>query len=218
MIETMKINRFRASVLIIIGCMAAVVAVKYASDKGGSFGRTISSGNPRSVGRADAPIRIVESIDFQCGACQQASFLLKEYVRKFPSRILLDVKLYPLAGHAHGMAASAAAVCAADQGRFWPVYDMLFERQAEWSPLANPQPVFQDIARTARLDTGKFQDCLADPRTRSRIEEEKTQGYGAGVRSTPSFFINGQMVVGSVNLTKELDKHFGDEAIKPKGP
>ena len=174
----------------------------------------ISGGNPRVMGPADADVKIVEYVDFQCGACQQASFLLKQYMKKYPSRILLEAKTYPLSGHPYGFLSAQYAHCAAGAGKFWPFYNLVFERQIEWSHLPHPASVkgrFAEIARMAGLDPVKLEACADDPATRRAVEKEKDAGSEMGVRSTPTFFVNGQAIVGTKELTRELDKYFPNE-------
>jgi protein-disulfide isomerase len=210
----MKDPKWTATLVMLVACVAAVVGGRMLFGDGDPPGPG-SGQHPRTLGRPQADVRIVEYVDYECGACQSGSTLIHEYFKRYPSRLFVEVKFYPLSGHRHALPAAIYAECAAGQRKFWPFHDLLFERQADWRKEKDPAHLFREYARTAGLDPEKLEACVASEETKARIEQEKSQGFAAGVRSTPTFFINGNMIVGGLRLTQELDRYFPHE--KPSG-
>src|SRR5881628_2783703 len=91
----------------------------------------------RSKGRRDAPVTVYEMSDFQCPYCRDFALntlptLEREYVASGKVRfVFINLPLTKL--HANAVAAAEAAMCAAQQQKFWPMHDLLFQRQAVWA-------------------------------------------------------------------------------------
>ncbi len=166
----------------------------------------------RAKGNPNAKVKIVEFIDFECPACAYGSKLLKENMEQHPQDIYLQVKYFPLTGmHHHAMPAALYSECAARQGKFWPLHELMMPQQGQWSQLLSADPVFLDMARAVGADMTVLQACVASEDANKAINDEKSLGQSMGVQSTPSYFINGKMVVGTKSLLDELDTYF------PKG-
>jgi len=161
--------------------------------------------NPRVKGNEKAPLKITEFIDFQCPACARGSIYLKKLIQDHPDLIRLELKYFPLRMHKHGELSSFYAECAARQGLFWPMHDLLIERQDQWKDLANAEPVFKAMTQQIKLETQKLESCLKDEAVTKVIQTHKDEGGVLGVRSTPTYFVNGEMVVGSNNLTDKIN-------------
>ena len=104
----------------------------------------------------------------------------------------LIYKDFPLPSHALAMPAHEAARCAGDQGRYWPYHDVLFERQPRFE-----RADLVGYALELNLDRGRFERCLDDHTFRAAVEADFAEGRGLGVRSTPTFLINGKPLVGA---------------------
>jgi protein-disulfide isomerase len=149
--------------------------------------RTSVAGAP-SLGRADAPVTIVEFSDYQCPFCQRyfattLPALKKEYVDAGKVRYVfrdhpLD-QLHPLARKA-----AEAAHCAGEQGKFWEMHDALFGHPGTLAPSQ-----LVEHARSIGLDGPKFGECLASGRHAARVERGLADGAAAGVQGTPGFVI-----------------------------
>ena len=163
----------------------------------------------RSAGDPAAPLRIVEHIDFQCQSCSYAALLLRDTMKSHPSLIRLEVKFHPLKAHPHGLRSALYAECAARQEKFWGFYYKLFEKQAEWSTLETIEGTFHEYARALGLDQRALDSCLGDPETEKAVLDEKAAADALGVDVTPTFFMNGKMVVGPKGLVQELQAHLG---------
>lgn len=155
--------------------------------------RVQSALSSRTKGSPTAPITVYEIADFQCPACRMfwketMPALEQEYVAAGKVRIIfLNLPLQEI--HANAAAAHQFAMCAADQARFWPVHDQLFEQQETWAELSDPSPVFLAMADDAGLGRDRLDSCLVDDRIKRLVLEEREGVIRAGVKSTPSFII-----------------------------
>ena len=162
----------------------------------------------KSKGLARAAVQIIEFSDFECPACRAAQQALSELTRLYPEKVRIIFQHFPLEGHRWSPLAHQAAECAAEQNRFWPYHDRLYAEQATWSVAGtNPLENFLRYAKEAGMDLDRFSLCLGEGHyAQQRIRQEKATGVGLGVRSTPSFFVNGKMVVGFQTLKQEVEK------------
>jgi protein-disulfide isomerase len=143
------------------------------------------SGTP-VVGSVDARIVVVEFSDFQCPFCGKfARETWPELKARYVDTGIAAVSFrnLPLQMHQHAMTAALAAACAAEQGRFWPLHDMLFAHQDS----LEAQDVFK-LALAAGASAGAYDACIqrsADGRVREDMQLTKR----LSVASTPTFFI-----------------------------
>ena len=141
-----------------------------------------------SLGRADAPVTVVEFSDYECPFCQRffataLPALKKDYVETGNVRYVF--RDYPLDQiHPHARKAAEAAHCAGDQGKFWEMHDRLFQHSSALAP-----PQLAEHARALGLDTATFDECLSSGRHAARVERGLADGAAAGVRGTPAFVI-----------------------------
>ncbi|MSQ29585.1 MAG: hypothetical protein EXR68_03745 [Dehalococcoidia bacterium] len=154
--------------------------------------------NGRTAGNPDASVKLIEFADFQCPFCKRfaddgGKKLLEEFVNK--GTVSLQFVSFAFLGEESRRAAEAAE-CAADQGRFWDYHDLLYLRQgAENSKVFSAGNLKRFAAELkthfSDFDTGKFVRCLDDGAKRATVEQQTKQASDAGVKSTPSFLING---------------------------
>lgn len=160
---------------------------------------------PRAKGPVDAPIQIIEYSDFQCPACGKAQPLLARLLAEYPEKIRLIYQHFPLDGHPWSGLAHQTAECAAQQNRFWSLHDQLYAEQSDWSKSPeSPLETFMKYAAGGGVDLPTFSQCLTDPNVTKKIREEKLAGEDLGVRSTPTFFVNGEAVVGELKLREKV--------------
>ena len=154
------------------------------------------------LGSDTAKVEIAEYADYQCPACQ-----LFESVQ-FPSvrQQLIETGLvrwryrdFPLVQHRNSRLAAHAAACGGDQGRFWELHTLLYERQPEWSESGNAAGRFRDYARTVGLDLAKYDDCMTSAKFAGRIQASLNEGTQVGVGSTPTFLIGGRLYPGALS-------------------
>jgi len=155
----------------------------------------------RTKGRPDAPVTVYEMSDFQCPYCRAFALttmplLEKEYVQTGKVRLVyINLPLTTL--HANAARAAELAVCAARQGKFWPMHDLLFQRQDGWASRKDAGPYFLALADTAGLTRGDVVRCLNSKSVRVEVRTDSTRAAQAGGRSTPTFYIEGGLLEGA---------------------
>ncbi len=197
-----RISKLKTTIIIFLisfGIVAGIKAFNFrAHDR--------SSDSDKVKGSKSAPIKIIEYADFQCPACAKGAQYIKNFMMTNPNKIQLEFKYYPLPMHQHAFMSSRYAECASRQGMFWEFHDLVFERQDQWKELMNSMSAFDGISKEIGLDTAQLNACLNDQKVDQIIEQNKASGSQQGVKSTPSYFINGKMVVGYKSLAEELDR------------
>jgi len=113
--------------------------------------------------------------------------LLEQVLESYPSGVKLVYKYFPLRNHKFGMAASMAAWAAGRQGKFWEMHDLIFKNYNALS-----QERFTEFAKQIGLDMDKFAKDQKDPEGRRKINADLQEGVKAGVRGTPTIFVNGK--------------------------
>jgi protein-disulfide isomerase len=161
---------------------------------------------PREKGKASAPIRVVEYTDFQCPACAQAAKDVKEEFLKNPDQIHIELKYFPLSMHHFARRAAIYAECAAEQGKFWPFHDVLYSSQGAWSKMTSADPYFSQLAALLGVDGVRLSACVNGGVMEARIVKDIKEGESLGVNATPTFLVNGKMVVGGKNFKDEIHK------------
>lgn len=143
------------------------------------------AGEP-ALGREDAPVTVVEFMDFECSYCQAFS---KDVFPKLRAAYVDTGKVrwvardFPLARHPRARPAAVAAACAGEQGRFWEMHDGL---------LGDGLLREQDFARRATalgLDIAAFDACRARPDHAARLDADVAVGRDVGVAGTPTFLV-----------------------------
>jgi len=159
----------------------------------------------RTKGRADAHITIYEMADFQCPDCRAFTLetmpaLEREYVTTGKVRIVY-INLPLASTHKNAAIAAQTALCAAQQGRFWPMHDLLFRHQNEWAPLALPRDYLVTLGDSAGLDRARLTRCLASGTTAAAVQADAERARHAGATSTPTFYIEGGLLEGAAPVT-----------------
>ncbi|HUR92172.1 MAG TPA: thioredoxin domain-containing protein [Gemmatimonadaceae bacterium] len=155
------------------------------------------------LGDSSAPVQIVEFADFECPSCARFATITEPDVR---TRIIetgqanLTYFDLPLPQHLNSQAASNAAACADDQGKFWAMHDQIYARQHEWSTYATDKPKgpLKAAAQAAGLDVSAWEACFDARRHQARIDANAAEAARRGVRATPTFFIGGKMYTNAI--------------------
>jgi protein-disulfide isomerase len=156
----------------------------------------VSAEGAFAQGPKDAPVTIIEFSDFQCPFCSRVVGTLKDVVRLYPKQVQLAFRDFPIAGlHPQAHKAAEAARCAGDQGKFWEYHDRLFESQAH-ATIAD----FKRFAEQLKLDGNSFAACLDSGKHAAAVQADVQEGTRLGITGTPTFFINGRLVVGALPL------------------
>jgi protein-disulfide isomerase len=104
----------------------------------------------------------------------------------------LIFKQYPLETHPAALISASASLAAHQQGKFWPMHDVMFEHQDKLG-----EADLKQSAVALGLDAAKFDQCLESGRYTGQWKKDTAEGEQYGVSSTPAFFINGRLVVGA---------------------
>ena len=151
-----------------------------------------SMGHP-SRGPAAAPVTIVEFSDFECPFCYGLYPTLKLIEKNYPEQVRIVYRQFPLnAIHPRAQKAAEASLCAHDQGRFWEMHDSMFDGQKQLEVDALKQR-----AKEFQLDLAAFDACLDSGSKADAIKKDMADAARAGVTGTPTFFVNGRMMLGN---------------------
>ena len=140
-----------------------------------------------SIGRDDAPLTLVEFVDYQCPFCKRFhgevfAELKKDYIDtgklRFVSRDL------PLAFHPYARKAAEAARCAGDQQKYWELHDALMAHTSEW----DDQTIHHEAERLS-LDMKRFQACLESEKYKTDVQQDATEAAALQINGTPTFVL-----------------------------
>ena len=162
-----------------------------------------------TLGSKEAKVVIVEFSDFECPACRAANPIVKEITKEYGDKILFAYRHFPLvATHRYALKAAEAAEAAGEQGKFWEYQDTLFEHQENLKT-----EDLKKYAQELELDMEKFNESLDSGKFKDKVTTDLDDGENAGVRATPTFFINGEKHQGTLNLDefrKQIDKRLNE--------
>jgi protein-disulfide isomerase len=147
-----------------------------------------------TYGAKDARVVFVEYSDFQCEVCAVYATTLSPLREKYKDSVLFVFRFFPLAYHQNGMSSAQAAYAASLQGKFWPMHDLLYQKQKEWAEAADPFPTFESYAAGLGLDMQRFRADYVAPATKEFVTRQKAEGDKAGVTHTPWFIVNDTVV------------------------
>jgi protein-disulfide isomerase len=149
----------------------------------------------RTKGDEHAPVTVYEMSDFQCPWCRKQALevlplLERDFIATGKVRwIFVNFPITQL--HPNAAAAAEFALCAAKQGKFWPIHDLLFQYQQKWAPLKDPAPFLSTLADSVGIPRTEVINCLQKGETRPLIEAEANAAARSGVGSTPTVYIEG---------------------------
>ncbi|MBL7714674.1 MAG: DsbA family protein [Bdellovibrionales bacterium] len=146
------------------------------------------------LGSKDAPVTIIEYSDFQCPYCSKAAMTVNQIKKKFGGKVKVVFKHFPLPIHREARPASEASMCVHDQNpdKFWKYHDLLFANQDKFDEAS-----LEKFAKDAGVNVDKFKDCFKSGKFRETVQKDYMDGDKLGVKSTPTFFVNGQLVSGA---------------------
>lgn len=156
------------------------------------------AGDKLAVGRADAPVVLIEYADFKCGYCGKFARdtepeLIKEYVEDGTLRI--EWRNFPIFGEESENAARGAWA-AGQQDRFWEFHAAAYAEGAKEKGFAKDR--VKALAQEAGVkDLARFMTDLDGEAARAAVAKDQEQAYGIGATSTPSFLINGRPIAGA---------------------
>jgi protein-disulfide isomerase len=146
-------------------------------------------------GDSNAPVTIIEWSDFECPFCvrfydQTLGLIETEYIET--GKVKFVYRDFPLNFHANAQKSAEAAECAGEQGKYYEMHDKLFE-----DGVSGGVSSFKQYASDIGLDTNEFNECLDSGAMENEVKKDMADGISVGIKGTPGFIINGQLVSGA---------------------
>jgi protein-disulfide isomerase len=158
-------------------------------------------------GAKDALVTIVQFSDFQCPFCSRVEPTIDEVMKAYPGKVRVAWRNLPLPFHNNAKPAAIAAMAANQQGKFWPMHEILFKNQG-----ALTAPDLEKYAQEIGLNMAKYKAAIEDKKLAEAVDADAAMGAKIGARGTPAFFINGRFLSGAQPL--ERFKALIDEELK----
>jgi len=197
----------------VLGWLVFRFAARWLGQDDAALPRVLSepvSERDHMVGHPDAPLTLVEYLDYECPFCAKATSLAKDIQEHFGDRIRYVARHLPLDDvHPHARLAAQAAEAAAEQGRFWDMHDHLFAHQdrLEYDDLVG-------YAVDLGLDVERFVRDLDNNELCLRVQHDVDTAHDSGARGTPTFFVGAtrhQGAYDAATLIVELERDGGRE-------
>jgi protein-disulfide isomerase len=172
---------------------------------------SVEEGNNPSIGPADAPITIIEFSDYQCPYCQKwQSEVYQKLLDNYPTQVRIVYRDFPLISiHPESVPAASAADCANEQGAYFRYHDKLFSYEYDLG-----KETYLKYAQELKLDMPAFTECLESERYKDEVMADYQYASDMGIRSTPTFFVNGLYLVGAQpyeTFKKLIDQELAGE-------
>ncbi len=148
------------------------------------------------VGTTTTPITLVEYGDFQCPACRTYHPIVEQVIASTSLETLRFVfRHFPLTTiHANAIPAARASEAASSQGKFWEMYNLLYDKQPDWETSSDAKTIFIRYAKDLGLNEKKFLEDYDSKAVMDTINNDYKGGIKAGINSTPTFFVNGAKI------------------------
>jgi protein-disulfide isomerase len=174
-----------------------------------TVGPSPGMGDDPFLGPEDAPVTMVVFSDFNCGFCRRFhNETLPLLLQMYPNELRYVYRDFPIVGGGQvGASAAQAAYCAGEQDAYWEYNEALYSGGYSLN-----QDGFARAAEDLGLDEAALLQCWDSERYVDEIIEDRTAGSSMGVSATPTFFINGILVVGAQELnvfTQIIDDQLG---------
>lgn len=161
-------------------------------------------------GAIDGHVTIVEFSDFECSYCAKVQPTINKVLDEYKNEVKLVYRHFPLVlFHKNAFKASLAAEAARKQGKFWAMYDKMFDNQQNIKE--------EDLLKYAaelKLDVDGFKKAIDSQELKEIVEKDMQLGKEFGVLATPTFFVNGKIIFG--NKPFEVFKEAIDDALGRK--
>lgn len=146
-------------------------------------------------GAIDGKVTLVEFGDFQCPACGAYEPIVRQVTADNTGVLKVVFKHFPLTQiHQNALLGARASEAASNQGKFWEMHDMLYDKQKEWADSLTARDLMISYASALGLDTAKFTSDLESQAIQDKVLAEYKEGNSLGVQGTPTFFLNGKMI------------------------
>jgi len=171
----------------------------------------VEVGQSPMAGGENAKVSVVVFSDFQCPFCSRAAKTVSDLKKKYGNKVKIAFKHFPLPMHKDAGPASEASMCVHEQGKdkFWKFHDIAFAAQDKLDAES-----LAKHAKAAGADEKKFKECFDGKKYAEFVKKDLAYGEKLGVRSTPTFFVNGQLLSGALPI--EQFSEVIDEELESK--
>jgi protein-disulfide isomerase len=154
----------------------------------------VQVGNAPVMGGKSAKVTIVEYSDFQCPFCSRGAQIMSDLKKKYGDNIQIAFKNFPLPFHNQAEGAAVAGLCANEQGSqfFWKMHDAMFAAQDQLDIES-----LKKLGTKLGLKNPAYEQCLTSNKYLDQVKKDMEEGKSFKVKSTPTFFVNGQLINGA---------------------
>lgn len=152
----------------------------------------VELGKAAQTGPEDAAVTIINFSDFQCPFSKRSYDLFKKVMTEYKGKVRYVFKHFPLGFHKEAKPAAKAAIAAQNQGKFWEMYEKLFQNQKTIN-----QENLKVWAKEIGLDMEQFEKDFTGSEADQQLKDDMKQGAQFGIRGTPTVFVNGVRIVGA---------------------
>jgi protein-disulfide isomerase len=167
------------------------------------------------VGDKEAPVKLVMYGDYESEACSKANEVVNQLMEKYEGKLQFNFRHFPLTRiHQRAHKAAEASVAAAQEGKFWPMHNLLFEHRRRLGTIS-----LKEYAKEAGVTDKNFLTKLVDSVYGWSVRADLLEGADKGIRDVPVFYLNGEEYKGAVNvnaMSKAVDLLLKKQKPAPK--
>ncbi len=163
---------------------------KFSAKEEGVDRRELELSDRPFLGDPNAMMTIVEFADFSCPNCKIFDLALRNFVKENSTKIKLIFRNFPITDN---YLMAQASYCANDQNKFWQMHDKLFSDQSDFS-----REKINTMAESLGINMDIFSQCIDNGKYNTKISQDLETGLKAGVKGTPTIFVNGSRFQGIV--------------------
>lgn len=197
--------------VVVIGIFGGIIWMGKSSDApafNGDANQIITAGPiaDHVSGPSDGKIVLIEYGDFQCPACYKMYPSVHDATTQYADKITFVFRNFPLTDkHPNALAAATAAEAAGLQGKYYEMYDILYQSQPSWqgASVSDRTAIFQNYAEQLGLDIEKFKTDLTSKDISDKITRDISLGKAAKLGGTPTFVLNGEKLDDTISVNPE---------------
>jgi len=169
--------------------------------------------------RGTGSVTLLEYGDFQCPACFSYKQTIDQVLAKYEGKLTFQFRHLPLSSiHPNAIAAARASEAAGKQGKFWEMYDKLYDQSGwlAWTQESNAAPIFRTYAQQIGLNVDQYDTDVNSAEVLATINADRAEAERLGFTGTPSFQLNGETIEVTENSVDAFSKLI-DEALAKQG-
>ena len=193
--QVKKIATWAIGTIVFLAVLVGVVKLISSPDTSSSVKMTPVTKNDIQTGPANAKVTLVEYADFQCPACDAYNPIVDDIMIAYKGKLNYVYRFFPLTTiHPNAQIGAQAGWAALQQKKFFEMRDVLYQNQNSWADVSDPKPTFIQYAQKLGMDENKFKADMTSSAAEKAVADEVTMGNADGVNSTPTFFINSNLI------------------------